>query len=58
MTEGLDKLPLLISADQAAKGILAAARGRGGTAYVPGVWRWIMLLVRNIPSYLFKKLNV
>ena len=58
MTEGLDKLPLLISADEAARQLLAAA-GRGvHTAYVPGKWRPIMFVLRNIPSFLFKKMNV
>jgi decaprenylphospho-beta-D-erythro-pentofuranosid-2-ulose 2-reductase len=57
MTEGLGKLPLLIPAAQAASGILAAARSGKTTAYIPGAWRPIMWVVRQIPSFLFKKLN-
>ncbi len=57
MTQGLDKLPLLIPVEKAAAGVLSAARSRATTAYVPGVWRWIMLIVRSIPSFVFKKLN-
>lgn len=57
MTKGLGKLPLLISAEKAADSILAAASRGAHTAYVPGTWRWIFLIVRNIPSFIFKKLN-
>jgi NAD(P)-dependent dehydrogenase (short-subunit alcohol dehydrogenase family) len=57
MTQGLDKLPFLIPVDKAAAGVLAAARSRATIAYVPGRWRWIMLIVRHIPSFIFKKLN-
>src|SRR5579884_2568788 len=42
MTKGMDKLPMLIPADQAASEILAAARRGANTAYVPAKWRPIM----------------
>ncbi|HZP83034.1 MAG TPA: SDR family NAD(P)-dependent oxidoreductase [Chthonomonadaceae bacterium] len=58
MTKGLDKLPMLIPAEKAAAGILAAARAGVHTAYVPGAWRPIMFVIRSIPSFLFKKLNI
>ncbi len=58
MTEGLDKLPLLIAADKAAAQILRAARDRRNVAYVPGLWRVIMFVIRQIPSFIFRKLNV
>lgn len=58
MTKGLEKLPMLISVDKAAEGILAAARGRAHTAYIPGKWRPIMFVIRSIPSFLFKKMNI
>jgi decaprenylphospho-beta-D-erythro-pentofuranosid-2-ulose 2-reductase len=58
MTQGMDKLPLLVSADTAAAGLLAgAARGRT-TVYVPGTWRPIMLVLRNIPSFVFRRLDI
>jgi decaprenylphospho-beta-D-erythro-pentofuranosid-2-ulose 2-reductase len=58
MTKGLDKLPLLIPVEEAARQILAAA-GRGKrVAYVPAKWRPIMAVIRSIPSPLFQKLNV
>ena len=57
MTRGLKKLPLLIPVDRAATLILAAIRRRKNLAYVPGIWRPIMFIVRHIPSAVFKKLN-
>lgn len=58
MTKGLDKLPMLIPVDKAADAIVSAAQRGAHTAYVPGQWRLIMAILRSIPSFLFKKLNV
>jgi NAD(P)-dependent dehydrogenase (short-subunit alcohol dehydrogenase family) len=59
MTRGLDGLFWLISADRAAEIILGRAR-RGGlpTIYVPARWRAVMLVIRAIPSVLFRRLKV
>jgi short-subunit dehydrogenase len=58
MTQGLSRLPLLVSADAAAKALLdGAARGRP-TVYVPGTWRPIMFVLRNIPSAVFRRLDI
>ncbi len=57
LTHGMDKLPLLISSDEAARQILQAAESGAHTAYVPGVWRLIMAIVRAIPSAVFQKLK-
>lgn len=58
MTQGLDKLPLMIPVERAASDILKAARRRAGTVYVPGVWRIIMFIIRHVPSFLFQRQNV
>lgn len=58
MTQGLDKLPMLISADEAARQILAAAEAGKRVAYVPGKWRPVMAVIRSIPSPIFQKLNI
>jgi NAD(P)-dependent dehydrogenase (short-subunit alcohol dehydrogenase family) len=58
MTEGLERRPLLISADEAARAILEAARHGAGTAYVPGTWRPIMFALRQIPSFVFSRLDI
>lgn len=58
MTQGMGKLPLLVSADAAAAALLAgAARGRT-TVYVPGTWRPIMFVLRNLPSVVFRRLDI
>lgn len=58
MTQGMDKLPLLIPADKAAQTILKAAHKRANTVFVPGAWRSIMFVIRHIPSFLFKRQNI
>lgn len=58
MSRGLDRLPLLIPAERAARGILAgASRGRR-VVYVPAIWRAIMLGLRAIPSVVFERLDI
>lgn len=58
MTQGMDRLPLLVSADAAAAELLAgAARGRQ-TVYVPAKWRPIMFVLRHIPSCIFRRLDI
>ncbi|MFK7741311.1 MAG: SDR family NAD(P)-dependent oxidoreductase [Planctomycetota bacterium] len=57
MTAGLE-LKGAISADKAAETILKA-RDKGKTiAYVPWKWRPIMFVIRNIPSFVFRKLSI
>jgi NAD(P)-dependent dehydrogenase (short-subunit alcohol dehydrogenase family) len=58
MTAGMDRLPLLASADLAARQIVAAARRGARTAYVPRRWRPIMFVVRHIPSAIFERLDI
>jgi len=57
MTEGLGKMPLMIPAEQAASEILLAARQGANVVFVPGPWRYIMAVVRNVPSAIFRHLN-
>jgi short-subunit dehydrogenase len=58
MTAGMSRVPFIITAEDAARQILAAARRRTRTAYVPPRWRPIMFTLRHIPSALFAKLDV
>lgn len=55
MTEGLGKLPMAISPQEAARRILEAARDKRSIAYIPGKWRPIMFLIRNLPARLVPK---
>ncbi len=58
MTQGLPGLFWLISADRAARIILKKARRSKVSAYVPARWRVVMLIIRSIPSFLFRRLKV
>lgn len=58
MTAGLDKLPMAIQAEQAASQIARAIRRSSTVAYVPRQWWPIMTIIRNIPSLVFRRLNI
>jgi NAD(P)-dependent dehydrogenase (short-subunit alcohol dehydrogenase family) len=58
MTEGGEGLFWVISADRAAELVIAAARKRRAVVYVPARWRLMMFVIRNIPSFVFRKLSV
>ena len=58
MSEGLDRLPFLVSADRAASIILRAAARGAATVYVPARWRVIMAILRVIPSRIFRRLDL
>ncbi len=47
----------VISPDQAATGVWKAIRGRKQVVYIPWYWRWIMLVVRLMPSFVFRRLS-
>lgn len=59
MTAHLDKLVMPIRADRAAREVLAAAKGRlWNTRYVPLRWWGVSLVLRAVPSFLFRHSNV
>lgn len=57
MTTGL-KLPLMIKADEAARGALALAVAGTSEGYVPVAWWPIMTVIRMVPSLIFRKTNI
>jgi short-subunit dehydrogenase len=58
MTKGLPGLFWLISADEAARRIIAMAdRGRSASGFVPRRWALVALIVRHLPSFVFRRLN-
>jgi len=58
MTRGVKGLFWLISAEKAAQTSLALAReGSSGSAFVPSRWALVALIVRSLPSLIFRKLN-
>ena len=56
MTQGL-KTFWLISPEEAARTILAAARNRVNERFVPLRWTAVAWVLRLIPSFVFRKLN-
>jgi short-subunit dehydrogenase len=58
MTADVQGMFWVISAEKAAAAIVAAVRRRKTVAYVPARWRAVMFVIRNIPSFVFRKLNV
>jgi len=58
MTKGMDKLPLLVAPDAAATELLAGAARGANTVYVPAKWRPIMFVIRHIPSFVFRRLDI
>jgi short-subunit dehydrogenase len=46
----------VISPDQAARDILKAILKHKQDVYTPARWRWVMLIIRNIPSFIFRRL--
>jgi len=57
MTQGM-KTFWLISADEAASTILAAARRRVNQRFVPWRWSFVALVLMLIPSFLFRRLSI
>ncbi len=58
MTAGLGKLPGIITAEAAAKTILDYARRGSGVRYVPLKWLGVSLVIRSIPSFVFRRLTI
>lgn len=58
MTWGIEGMFLVASPDDVARDILkAAAKGRN-VIYTPFFWRHIMLIIRHVPEFIFKKLSI
>jgi short-subunit dehydrogenase len=47
----------VITSEQAADGIWKAIQARKQTVYVPAQWGLIMLIIRHIPSIIFRRLS-
>jgi short-subunit dehydrogenase len=59
MTEGMNRSGLLWARPEQIAAVVHAAALRGGpVAYAPGFWRYIMLVIRNIPSRIFNRMEI
>jgi decaprenylphospho-beta-D-erythro-pentofuranosid-2-ulose 2-reductase len=50
--------PLTADRDEVAREIVDAAMKGRNVIYVPWFWQWIMLAIRHIPEFIFKKLKL
>ncbi len=48
----------VISPEKAAADIAKAIRKRKQVIYTPARWRWVMLIIQHIPSFIFRKLKI
>jgi decaprenylphospho-beta-D-erythro-pentofuranosid-2-ulose 2-reductase len=58
MTWGPDAPPFAAAPEACARAIWRAARSGRSVVYVPGFWRWIMLVVRLMPETLLRRLPI
>jgi decaprenylphospho-beta-D-erythro-pentofuranosid-2-ulose 2-reductase len=58
MTSAFAKGPLWASPEQVARGIHRAIQKRKDVVYLPGFWRLIMRVIREIPEAVFKRLSL
>lgn len=58
MTAGMGNLLWMISAEEAARRIAEAAEHSSGTVYVPRRWALVSTVIRSIPSFVFRKLDI
>jgi len=59
MTEGLTLPPLLTAQPtEVASAIVKAAKAKKNVLYVKWFWRYIMLIIKSIPEFIFKKLKL
>jgi short-subunit dehydrogenase len=57
MLKAAQKVMFPITAEKAADDIYAAFKAKKQQIYTPWFWTWIMLVVRNIPSVIFRRMS-
>lgn len=59
MTEGMNLLEKLTAKPEVvAEDIYRAQQKRKSVLYVKWIWLWIMLIIRVIPEWKFKRMNI
>lgn len=58
MTQAFKKGALWASADKVAQGVVRASDRRRAVAYLPGFWWAIMMVIKNIPEFVFRKISL
>ncbi|MCA2003099.1 MAG: SDR family NAD(P)-dependent oxidoreductase [Chloroflexi bacterium] len=49
--------PFAITPEQAVEDIYQAMRARKQVVYTASIWRWIMLVIQHIPSFIFRRMS-
>lgn len=58
MTWGIPGMFLVAAPEAVADDIWKAVTKRKNVIYTPFFWRWIMLIIRHIPEFIFKKMKI
>jgi short-subunit dehydrogenase len=57
MTAGLKPPPFAGEADQVASDVIRAIDARKPILYAPGIWAWVMLVIRMLPRFVMRKIG-
>ncbi len=57
MTAGLSPPPFAGEPEGVAKDILAAIEQGTPVVYTPAMWRWVMLVIRNLPRFVMRRIE-
>ena len=57
MTDGLPAPPFAGEAEDVARRVLRAIDRGEPVVYAPGIWRWIMLVIRCLPRFVMRKIG-
>ena len=49
--------PFVIAPEKAVEDIWKAMQKRKQVIYTPSLWRWIMLIIQHVPSFIFRRLS-
>lgn len=58
MTWGIEGMFLVASPEDVANSLMKAVDKKKNVIYTPFFWRYIMLIIRSIPEFIFKKLSI
>ncbi|RCK68992.1 decaprenylphospho-beta-D-erythro-pentofuranosid-2-ulose 2-reductase [Desertihabitans brevis] len=58
MTAGMDAAPLAVTPEQVAEQTVAAVRAGKELIWVPGAFRFVMMVLRHIPRVVFRRLPI
>jgi short-subunit dehydrogenase len=57
MTEGLPIPPFASTADAVVPAVLSAIDRGTPVIYVPGIWRFVMLVIRMLPRFVMRRVG-